>query len=72
VAQPIVWTEPAWRDLEQIIEYLEKDAPVYATVRRVHEAASTLGALPRRGRIVPELNDAAVRELILGNYRLIY
>jgi plasmid stabilization system protein ParE len=28
--------------------------------------------LPRIGRVVPEMNDPAIREIILGNYRIIY
>jgi len=27
---------------------------------------------PKYGRIVPEINDEAIRELIQGNYRIIY
>ena len=28
--------------------------------------------MPERGRIVPEMNDPAVREIIHGSYRIIY
>jgi len=28
--------------------------------------------MAERGRVVPELEEPAVRELIIGNYRLIY
>ncbi|HBL16360.1 MAG TPA: hypothetical protein DD417_06265 [Elusimicrobia bacterium] len=31
-----------------------------------------MAAFPRSGRVVPELCDPTVRELILGNYRLVY
>ncbi|MBX9657643.1 MAG: type II toxin-antitoxin system RelE/ParE family toxin [Nitrospiraceae bacterium] len=29
-------------------------------------------AFPQSGRIVPEVNDPAVREVIHGNYRIVY
>jgi hypothetical protein len=31
-----------------------------------------LEALAERGRVVPELDDPGVRELLVGSYRLIY
>lgn len=35
-------------------------------------AADRISTFPESGRIVPELNDPVVREIILGNYRLVY
>ena len=35
-------------------------------------AAGTLSRLPERGRVVPELRRADVRELLLGSYRIVY
>jgi plasmid stabilization system protein ParE len=34
--------------------------------------AETLAMSPRRGRIVPELDRPDVREVLFGNYRVIY
>ena len=36
------------------------------------QAVERLAHLPRIGRVVPEINDTAIREIILGNYRIIY
>ncbi len=36
------------------------------------EAAESLSVLGERGRIVPELDEPTVRELLIGRYRLIY
>lgn len=36
------------------------------------EAAGSLSAFGERGRIVPELGEPSVRELLVGRYRLIY
>jgi toxin ParE1/3/4 len=35
-------------------------------------AARSLRRFPRRGRAVPEIDDPAVRELFVKQYRLIY
>jgi len=74
VAREVAWTETAWRDLERIADYVAEDSPGYAAtlVRDVRDLARSLGELTERGRIVPELDDPSVRELIVGSYRLIY
>ncbi len=36
------------------------------------DAAKALGRFPNRGRRVPELDRADLRELIYGTYRVIY
>jgi toxin ParE1/3/4 len=41
-------------------------------VRRIRDRARSLEELAERGRVVPELDDSTVRELVVGNYRLIY
>ncbi len=74
MAREVAWTETALRDLERAAEYIAEDSPGYAAslVRQVRDRAASLGDLTQRGRIVPELDDPAVRELVVGNYRLIY
>jgi plasmid stabilization system protein ParE len=39
---------------------------------RVIDAADNLEAFPRLGRRVPEYQNDSIRELIVGEYRLIY
>ena len=41
-------------------------------MRRIRDTARSLDSLSERGRVVPELGDPNVRELIVGNYRLIH
>jgi toxin ParE1/3/4 len=74
VARTVVWSEPAWHDLEQVADYIAQDSPHYAAtfVREVRDAARSLSTFAERGRVVPELNDPAVRELLVGRYRLMY
>ena len=74
MARDVVWTEAAWRDLEQTADHIALDSPGYAAafVRRVRDHARSLDELALRGRIVPELGEPDVRELLLGNHRLLY
>jgi plasmid stabilization system protein ParE len=41
-------------------------------VADVLEAVERIGEFPESGRIVPEIGERTVREIVLGNYRIIY
>ena len=68
------WTLQALDDLEAICLFIARDAPHVATVfaDRAFRATDRLVQYPRLGRIVPELETETIREMILGNYRIIY
>lgn len=68
------WTPQAADDLEAISEFIAIHSPHYASllVIDVLTAVERLAAFPYSGRIVPEAGDPAVREIILGNYRIVY
>lgn len=70
----IIWTDEAIEDLRFIYEYIGKDSASYADkqVNRIIERVELLEKFPRIGRIVPEFNIEFIRELIEGNYRIIY
>ncbi len=73
----VIWAEVAIRDLEEIIDHIEEEAPMAAQRQfdRIVEHSKTLETLPMRGRVVPELARFEVdsyRELILAPYRLLY
>ena len=74
MARKVSWTEIAWTDLEQIADYIARDSRFYAAavVREVRDAARSLRHMAHRGRVVPEYLDRSIRELLVGNYRLIY
>lgn len=70
----VKWTPHARRQLRQIHDYIAQDSPHYAkqvTQELVHKSMA-LDALPRIGRVVPELNEKTVREVSLYSYRIIY
>lgn len=74
MARKVKWTESAWRDIEEVSDYIAKDSPYYAAtfVHKVREAACSLIYFAERGRVVPEFGDITIRELFVKRYRLIY
>ena len=74
MAQRVIWTETAWIDLETIADYIARDSPYYAAsfVREIRDRARSLSRMAMRGRVVPEIGDKQIRELIVRSYRLIY
>jgi len=71
----IIWTQRSLDDLKSIAEYISKDSVKYAalTLERIIDVIKHLESNPRIGRMVPEIgkNDK-IREIILGNFRIIY
>lgn len=70
----VIFSARAIRDIEQIHAYIAKDSVRYADaqVRRIINAADLIETFPRGGRVVPEIERDAFREVIVGNYRVIY
>lgn len=74
MAYSIGWAESAILAVADAAEYIAKDSPSYAAalVTKAETSASSLYQFPKRGRVVPEYGDTAIRELFVGRYRLIY
>ncbi|MEE9614333.1 MAG: type II toxin-antitoxin system RelE/ParE family toxin [Thermodesulfobacteriota bacterium] len=74
MARKVVWTDEAVADLEALAEYIARDSGFYAAafVREVRDASRSLNELSERGRVVPELSNPNIRELLVREYRLIY
>jgi toxin ParE1/3/4 len=70
----VVWSPTALRDLEAIRDYIAQDSAAYAdlVVRRVVAAVERLRSFPESGRIVPEREDPALREVVVRPYRIVY
>ena len=68
------WTLQSVSDLENIADFISRDSRKFAAiqVRRIIGRTKTIKSQPYSGRVVPELNDLNIRELIMGNYRIIY
>lgn len=68
------WSAQAVDDLQEIHDYIARQSPRYAAVvaGRLVAAVDRVREFPESGRIVPELNEPAVREVIHGAYRIVY
>lgn len=64
----------AVEDLDNIAEYIALDSEYYANdfVKRIVDQVEHLAQYPEIGRIVPEVNDVQIREIIYHNYRIVY
>ncbi len=73
MAREIVWTDPAWDDVENAADYIAQDSKFYAAafVQEIKEAAASLANFAERGQIVPEFRDDSIRELLVRSYRLV-
>lgn len=70
----IIWSPRAVADLQEIRAFIEADSPAWAelTVRRLVAAVERLQQFPESGRMVPERQSPALREVIFGNFRIVY
>ena len=70
----IVWSQLALDDLTSIRDFIARTSPRYAhiTANRLVESVDRLAVFPESGRVVPELGEPNVREVIHGAYRVMY
>ncbi|MDR2680553.1 MAG: type II toxin-antitoxin system RelE/ParE family toxin [Tannerella sp.] len=68
------WTDFALENLSAVGDFIERDSSFYAqrVVGLLFSSVDILEQHPLAGRIVPEFNDKTIRELIRGNYRIVY
>ncbi len=70
----VIWTRQAAEDVEAIKAYVARDSERYASLlaERLVAAVGRLELFPHSGRVVPEVGDESLREVLYGNYRLVY
>ncbi len=70
----VVWTEHAFQCLTIIEDYIAMDDPVTAVVfvEKLIRRTDILTDQPQAGRAVPEIPGRELRELLEGNYRIVY
>ena len=70
----VVWTDEAYRDLDEISEWIAQDNPTAAArfVAELLARGNSLVRFPKRGRVMPEFGDENIRELLHGDYRIVY
>jgi len=74
MARQVIWSDPAWEDVEAAAQYIGRDSESYAAafVQNAKDAAGSLAHFAERGQVVPEISDESIRELLVRPYRLIY
>ena len=78
MAHPVLLTEDAAQDLEELYDYLaEHDSPAAANhvLERIEKAIESLVEFPRRGKHPEELMSLGIREyreVFFKPYRIIY
>jgi plasmid stabilization system protein ParE len=70
----VVWTARARRHLQEIHDHIAQDQPGNAArfVAHLLERGEQIGDQPRSGRIVPEYQRETIREVLEGDYRIVY
>ena len=69
------WTKRAELSLYEIADYIAQRDNIEAALRwiaKLRDRANRAAMVPRTGRVVPELGAPDIREVLLGNYRIIY
>ncbi len=71
----VIWSDPALNELAAIRKFIAQDSPLTAekfTIELYNKVSDLLQELPRYGRKIPEIDQDAFREIIYGNYRIMY
>ena len=70
----VIWTDFAIQDLNDIGEYIAKDSVRYAeiTVSELFVSVDILENYPKAGVSVSEFDNEFIRQIIKGNYRIVY
>ena len=70
----LIWSYKALEDIKEIFEYISRDSEFYArnVVKEIRKKVKSIKLFPRRGRVIPEINDKNYREIFQWNYRIMY
>ena len=70
----VIWSDPAKADLRSIHDFIAHDSTHYAkkVTQDIAAKPDVLDNLPRVGKVVPEFDNEAIRELSLYSYRILY
>ncbi len=70
----VVFSPQANQDLLEIVRFISKDKPgaARAWMSALRKSVDKLAKFPQLGRVVPEYGDETIRELLKGQYRIVY
>ena len=64
----------AKQDMQTIKTYIAKDSPQTAIrlIKKFRKSTGRLKEFPRSGRVIPELQNPDLREILVDGYRVMY
>ena len=70
----VLWSPRSEADVREIRAFIETDSQAWAdlTVRRLVAAVERLREFPDSGRMLPERQSPELREIVSGNFRIVY
>ena len=70
----ILFTPRSKSDISEIVHYISQDNPQAARdwAKSIFDSIKSLENFPSLGRIVPEYSEDTIREIIKGQYRIVY
>ena len=70
----ILFTSRAKFDISEIVHYISQDNPQAARkwAESIFDSIKSLEEFPSLGRVVPEYSEESIREIIQGQYRIVY
>ena len=70
----VIWSPQALADLRKTRNYFIHEAPAYAysLVDSLFNAVERLETFPNSGRMIPEIGDPSLREVIYKGYRILH
>jgi toxin ParE1/3/4 len=71
----LIWTQQAFERLQELHDYIASRISTKKAndfTDRLIKRVESLINFPQRGRVVPEFSFEALREIIEGNYRIVY
>jgi len=70
----IIWSPFAHQRVDEIADYIASDniAAAVKWVNSIYKSVKRLKDFPNSGRVAPEVGKQNIREIFLGNYRIVY
>lgn len=70
----VIVAETARQDLNSIAEFISQDSPRASRkmIKKISESLKKLPSFPQSGRMIPEIQDPTLREIVIGPYRIMY
>lgn len=70
----VIWSNSAIDDLQRLREYYEPLSLRFSNklIDQLINRTRSLATSPQSGRVVPEFADKTIREVLSGDYRIVY